>query len=302
MEGSRNRLGRRWAVGGVAAAALALVAASVVLPGCGRGEPGQAAASGSLVIRGSDTMVNLSAAWAEAFMTANPGVQVSVSGGGSSTGFTALVDGSVDLANASRPIKDSERQALEAKGKPPVEHVVAYDAVTMIVNPANSVRSLTISQLGDILTGKVTNWRQVGGPDLAITVYSRETSSGTYAFVREHVMDNADYVSSARLMPSTQSIVEAVAQDKTGIGYVGLGYVTDAVAALAVAPEAGGEAVAASVETAADGTYALARPLFVYSADEPGELARLFIAFCTSETGRDIASEMGFVPAQPQGE
>lgn len=234
-------------------------------------------------------------------MNANPGVQVSVSGGGSATGFAALVDGSVDLANASRPIKDSERKALEDKGKAPVEHVVAYDAVTMIVNPSNTVRSLTMAELADILTGKITNWKDVGGPDSPITVYSRETSSGTYAFVKEHVMKGEDYAASARLMPSTQSIVEAVAQDRTGIGYVGLGYVTDTVVALSVAPEAGAQPVVASVDTAANGTYPLARPLFIYSAGEPGELAQVFIDFCSSEAGCRIAADLGFVPAQAEG-
>lgn len=283
-----------------AVAALVVAVALSGATGCRREPPVTDGLSGTLVIRGSDTLVNLSAAWAEAFMELNPGVQVSVSGGGSSTGFAALIDGSGDLANASRPIKSSERQALETKGKPAVEHVVALDAVTMIVNPSNPLESLTMGQLADILTGRVTNWRQVGGSDQAITVYSRETSSGTYAFVREHVMGNEDYVASARLMPSTESVLQAVAQDRGGLGYIGMGYLTPAVKALKLAPTADATPVEATEENAVSGAYPLARPLYVYSAGEPGEIARAFIEFATSEAGRRIAVEMGFVPP-PEG-
>ncbi|HCJ09818.1 MAG TPA: hypothetical protein DHW14_01430 [Clostridiales bacterium] len=277
--------------------ALVVLLVGGALAGCG---PGTAAdgegTGGTLVVRGSDTLVNLSAAWAEAFMEANPGVQVSVSGGGSSTGFAGLIEGSVDLATASREVNDFERQALIDRGTPPVEHVVAVDAVTMIVHPSNPVRELTMSQLADILTGQVTNWADVGGPDLAITIYSRETSSGTYAFVRERVMGNKDYAASARLLPSTYAIIEAVAQDRGGIGYVGMGYVTDAVVALKVAGDEASEPVEATVENVTSGAYPLARNLFIYSAGEPGPLAKAFIEFCTSETGRAITEEMGFVP------
>jgi len=277
-------------------ALLAVLAAAVfggAFAGCGRGDDG---AETSLVIRGSDTLVNLSAAWAEAFMEANEGVLVSVSGGGSSTGFAALIDGSVDLATASRRVEEEERRVLEDNGTPPVEHVVALDAVTLVVNPANPVDSLTIGQLAGILTGRLTSWADVGGPDIGITVYSRETSSGTYAFVREQVMNDEDYVSSARLMPSTEAIKQAVAQDEGGIGYIGMGYLTDRVKALAVARDETSEAVEATTENAASGEYPLARGLYIYSAGEPGGLAQRFIDFCTSEAGRAITVEMGFVP------
>lgn len=252
----------------------------------------------TLVIRGSDTMVNLAAAWAESFMAANQDVQVSVQGGGSSTGFAALIDGSTDLANASRPIKDSERQALQAKGKTPVEFTVAYDAVTMIVNSTNTVGSLTLAQLSDILTGKVTNWKAVGGPDRGITVYSRESSSGTYAFVQETVMGTADFASSARLMPSSESILQAVAQDKTGIGYVGLGYVSSSVSALGVAKEAGATPVLPAVTTVLDKSYPISRALYIYSAGDPSALGMSFIEFCVSPVGGRLAEEVGFVPTK----
>lgn len=297
-----NGRSRRFAALAVVAA-LVLVAGVSLAAGCARGEqPGDGTTNGltgTLVVRGSDTMVNLSAAWAEGFMAANQAAEVSVQGGGSATGFTALIDGSAELANASRAIKAEEAQALTDKGKPAaVEHIVAYDAVTMIVNPQNSVVSLTMTQLSDIFTGKVTNWKDVGGPDLAITVYSRESSSGTYAFVQEHVMGKADYSTSARLMPSTESIVQAVAQDKTAIGYVGLGYVTETVKGLAVAKDSTLAPVTASVASVLDKTYPVARPLYVYSVGQAGELAQAFIDFCTSEAGSAITTELGFVPVE----
>lgn len=282
----------RWLFAG----SLTVLALGLVVSGCGVSErPIADGLNGTLVIRGSDTLVNLSAAWAEAFMEAHPGVVVSVSGGGSSTGFAALIDRSVDLGNASRPIKDTERQALADKGTPAVEHVVALDAVTMIVHSSNPLNDLTMAQLSSILTGAVTNWSELAGPDQAITIYSRETSSGTYAFIKEHVMGDADYAASARLMPSTEAILQAVAQDVGGIGYVGLGYVTDSVRALKVAAAAGDDPVEATTANAASGVYPLARNLFVYSAGEPNELARAFLDFCTSEAGRAITEEMGFV-------
>lgn len=282
-------------------AVLVLTVAAGALSGCGGNEAAGDEEETTLVIRGSDTLVNLSAAWAEAFMEANPGYQVSVSGGGSSTGFAALIEGSVDLANASRSIKDSERQALEDKGTPPVEHVVAMDAVSIVVHTSNPIESLTMAQLADIFTGRVTNWSAVGGEDREITIYSRDSASGTYAFVREHVMDEEDYAPAARLMNSNKAIKEAVAQDPTAIGYIGLGYVDDTVKVLAIAADENSEPVAPSVESAASGAYPVARNLYVYSAGEPSELARKFIDFCTSEAGRAITEEMGFVPPPAGG-
>ncbi len=288
-----------------ALAAVALVAGIAAVTaaagGCARGRPGGPGASGpaegALVVRGSDTMVNLAAAWAEAFMAANPDIEVSVSGGGSSTGFSSLIDGSADLADASRAIKDSERQSLEGKGRPPVEHVVAVDAVAVVVNPANPVTSLNLGQLAGLLTGRVTNWRDVGGPDLAVTIYSRETSSGTFAFMQERVTAKRDFSGEARLLPATEAILLAVAQDRGGLGYVGLGYVTKDVRALPIAPDDwGAAAVEPSATTAADGRYPLSRPLFIYSAGTPGRFAQLFLDFCVSETGREITAAMGFVP------
>jgi phosphate transport system substrate-binding protein len=280
-------------------AALVLGLSLLIVPGCSgkSAQDPENGIAGTLVIRGSDTMVNLTAAWAQGFMSANKQAQISVQGGGSSTGFAALVDGSTDLATASRPIKDTERKALQDKGKTVVEMVVAFDAVTIVVNAANSITDLTLAQLADILTGKITNWKEVGGSDRAITVYSRESSSGTYAFVQEKVMGGADYVASARLMPSTESIVQAVAQDKTAIGYVGLGYVIDAIKVLGVAKDAQSPSVRPSVAAVLDETYPVARSLFVYSAGEPSPLGRAFIDFCLSPAGAGITAEIGFIPS-----
>lgn len=289
----------------VALLAVALVLLAAVALGCARGRPGGPGSSGpgdgALVVRWSDTMVNLAAAWAEAFMAANPGVEVSVSGGGSSTGFSSLIDGSTDLADSSRAIRDSERRSLEAEGKTPVEHVVAVDAVAVVVNPGNPVASLTVTQLAGLLTGRVTNWKDVGGPDLPVTIYSRETSSGTFAFMQERVTAKQDFTSEARLLPASEALLIAVAQDRGGLGYVGLGYITNDVRAVALAPDnAPAAAVRPSSATAADGRYPLSRPLFIYSAGKPGQSAQLFIDFCVSEIGREITTEMGFVPP-PEG-
>jgi len=278
----------------VIAAGLTLCATS----GCAGPADGQAPGGPgeTLVIRGSDTMVNLVAAWAEGFMSANPNLRVSVQGGGSASGFAALIDGSTDLASASRPIKESEIKALEAKDKSAIERVVAYDAVVFIVNPHNPVSDLTMAELSGILTGGITNWKDVGGPNTGITIYGRESSSGTYAFVQEKVMGGADYVTRARLMPSTVSIAQAVAQDKTGVGYVSLGYLTSLIKIVGVAQDSVSAPVAPSAVTVLDSSYPIARSLYFYSAGAPSRSGEAFVEFCLSKIGADIASEVGFVP------
>jgi len=278
----------------VIAAGLTLCAPS----GCAGPADGQAPGGPgeTLVIRGSDTMVNLVAAWAEGFMSANPNLRVSVQGGGSASGFAALIDGSTDLASASRPIKVSEIKALEAKDKSAIERVVAYDAVVFIVNPHNPVSDLTMAELSGILTGGITNWKDVGGPNTEITIYGRESSSGTYAFVQEKVMGGADYVTRARLMPSTVSIAQAVAQDKTGVGYVSLGYLTSLIKIVGVAQDSVSAPVVPSAVTVLDSSYPIARSLYFYSAGAPSRSGEAFVEFCLSKIGADIASEVGFVP------
>ncbi len=257
--------------------------------------------SQSITIKGSDTMVNLASAWAEEYMLENPKVSISVDGGGSGTGIAALISGTTQIASASRSIKASEIDQAKANGITPVEHTVARDAISVIVNPANPVKELTIQQIGGIYTGKITNWSQVGGPDERITVLSRENSSGTYAFFQEHVLENKDYTKSALFLTSNATIVQEVSSNKWAIGYCGLGYLLEAkgkVSALAVMPAPSTPGVVPSEETVKSGSYSIARPLYLYTAGNPEGLVKSFLDFVMSEKGQKIVEETGFVTAK----
>jgi phosphate transport system substrate-binding protein len=257
--------------------------------------------AGTLKIKGSDTMVHLVTAWQEAFMKENPDCEVSVDSGGSGTGIAGLINGTVDIASASREMKDEEKEQAAAKGSEPVEFVVARDGIAVVVHPDNPVSELTMEQLSKIFTGAVTNWSAVGGEDQEISVLSRESSSGTYAFFREHVMDDQDYTTDAKLMPATSAIIEAASQDKGSIGYVGLGYLVEAadrVKAVNVKEDEGSEAVAPSEETVKSGEYGVARPLHLYTLGEPTGIAKAFVDFALSDTGQEIVTESGYVTAE----
>lgn len=267
----------------------AVVAVGAV--GCGRQQE-------VLQIKGSDTMVNLAQALAEAHMQQQPGSQVAVTGGGSGTGIAALINGTTHLALASRDIKPAERDQLKQKGKETVEVIIARDGLSVIVHPANTIGTLTFPQLASIFTGAVTNWREVGGPDMPIIVMSRESSSGTHVFFREHVMGNKDYAASAMLLPSSNAIVTGVAADRGAIGYVGIAYVNASVKAVAVADKAGSPAVYPTEEAAKAGTYPLTRPLFIYAASKPAGLAKGFLDFVLSAAGQKLVLEQGFVPVR----
>jgi phosphate transport system substrate-binding protein len=256
---------------------------------------------GSLTVKGSDTMVNLVGQWAEAFQKEQPGVQVSVNGGGSGTGVAALINGTTDIASSSRDLKDDEKQKAQAKSLTPTQFTVARDAVSIVVNPANPLTEITMEQLAKIYTGATTNWKQLGGPDQKIIVLSRESSSGTYAFFQEHVMKKKDYTKDARLMPATSAIIEAAAQDKGAIGYVGLGYAVEAgskVKVLKVKKDDQSPAVAASEAAVKDGSYSIARALYLFTAGQPSELAKAFIDFCKGPEGQQIVKDAGFVTAE----
>ncbi|MBD3286447.1 phosphate ABC transporter substrate-binding protein PstS family protein [candidate division WOR-3 bacterium] len=257
--------------------------------GCGKKKE----EGGSLQIRGSDTMLQLSTSWAEAYMKANPDVQIAVSGGGSGTGIAAMINGTVDIANASRLMKDKEKEECEANGITPVEHVVAKDGISVVVNPANPVRELTMGQIKDIYTGKVTNWKEVGGPDHEITLAARDNSSGTYAFFQKNVLMKEDYSPKALNLQSNSAIVEEVAQNEYAIGYIGLGYLVDAgdkVAAVAV------DGVKPDNKSVASGEYKIARGLQMYTNGEPEGLPKAFLDFIMSEEGQKIVEAEGFVP------
>lgn len=246
---------------------------------------------GTIDIQGSDTLLNVSTAWSEAFMDENPMVEISVQGGGSGTGIAALLNGTVDFANSSRDIKDEELADGASKGMDIKEHKVAIDGIAVVVNPANGVEALTLDQLGQIFRGEITNWKDVGGIDAEIVLLSRDSSSGTYEFFKEAVVgEDAEYAATAKLLPSNQAIVDEVVANEAGIGYIGLGYLTPDVKVVAI------DGVKASVETAADGSYAISRYLYMYSDGDPEGLMKAFLDWILGPEGQQLVADEGFVP------
>lgn len=286
--------------------ALALALMLATSAACTRTTSPAGAASGSnqraIQNKGSDTMVNLALAWAEAYREQRPDVAIAVTGGGSGTGIAALINGTVDIANASREMKDNEIEQARAKGIEPVEHLVAIDALAVIVNPENSVSQLTIDQLADIFTGRITNWQEVGGDDAAIILVSRETNSGTHVYFLDEVVRKGDstnkdiFAPQTMLMPSSVGITSEIQRNPHAIGYDGLGYVTEHEKLIAVARDAGASFVLPSVQSGSDGSYPIARGLYMYTAGEPvGEIAD-FITWIEGSEGQQIVADLGFVP------
>ena len=253
--------------------------------------------------KGSDTLVNLALAWAETYVTSRPEVRISVTGGGSGTGIAAMINGTVDIANASRAMKDVEFDAAKGNGITPIEFVVARDAIAVVVNPANPVDELSLQQISDIYTRKVTNWSQLGGEDRPIVLLSRESNSGTYVYFLENVVRLGDKKSEllfspdTLLMPSSEGISAEVRQNPNAIGYDGLGYVTHDQKVIAVAREAGGPYVLPSVDTVNDGSYPISRPLYMYTAGEPAGEIKAYLDWILGE-GQALVPKLGFVPLQ----
>lgn len=259
------------------------------------GGSGGGGTAGTLTIKGSDTMVILAQSWAEAYMRAHPGAVIQVSGGGSGTGIAALINGTADIATASRAIKDSERRTIaQLRGGEVHETRAALDALAIYVHESNPVRALTIEQLHRIYRGKAHRWRAFGGPDLRIILYSRENNSGTYAYFKEHVLDELDFAAEAQTLPGTAAVINAVSQDPGAIGYGGIGF-GRGVRTVPVA-EGEGPAVAPTMENATRGTYPLARHLYLYTAGEPTGLAAAFIAWVLSPEGQALVEQVGFYP------
>jgi phosphate transport system substrate-binding protein len=246
-------------------------------------------------IKGSDTCLPLSQKEAESFMKINSGSSITVTGGGSGVGFSALMSGTTDIAQASRSMKMDEKMKMKEAGKGYKEVVIAQDALAVIVNPANKISQLTREQLEGIFTGKTTNWKQVGGDDLAIIVYSRESSSGTFEFFKEHVLLKKNYASTALLMPATGAIVQSVSQTAGAIGYVGLAYVEKSVKALKVSFD-GKIFVNPSVENAQNKTYPITRPLYYYYLTSIEQTVKPLVDFILSAEGQKIVLQEGYVP------
>lgn len=286
---------RKWLV--LLGATLAL---GLVLASCG-GSP----LSSSFKIIGSNTLTPLSAVWAEEFMATHSNVSISVSGPGTGPGIAALIDGTTDIAQASRPITQNETAQTEAKGVHPYEIQVANDGLAVVVHPSNNVSELTTAQLSAIYTCKITNWREVGGKDAPIVVISRDTNSGSHDFFLERVVQmqglptenkTLQYGSCVLFLPSTEAGITEVAQNSNAIFYAGLGYVTNQTKVVAIKKTASDPAILPSKETVLNGTYYLARPLFYYTNGEPTGLIKEFIDYCLLTAGQEKVSEVGYIP------
>lgn len=250
-----------------------------------------AAFAGNLVVNGSTTVLPISQSAAEAFMAENKDVKISVSGGGSGNGIKALIDGTCDIANSSRFMKDAEVKSAVDKGIFPVPFGVAIDAIVPIVNPANPVKNLTTAQLQDIYTGRVTNWKQVGGEDKPIVAVGRDTSSGTFEVWEEKILKKEKVTPKAQVVASSGAMLQTVSKNKYAIGYDGLGYADDkSVKMLTV------NGVKADAKTARSGKYAVSRYLYVFTRDWPTGDALDFVNFMMSDEGQKIVVKQGFVP------
>lgn len=251
--------------------------------------------AGAQRIKGSDTCLPLSQKEAETFQKANPSANIIVTGGGSGVGISALIEGTTDIAQSSRKIKFDERQKMQENGKSVKEVIVAYDALAVIVNPSNAVDKLTREQLEGIFTGKITNWKEVGGADEKIIPYARETSSGTYEFFKEIVLNNKNYMNGIMSMPATGAIVQSISQTKGAIGYVGLAYINNNVKAVRVSYDEGKNYVVPSVANAKNETYPIVRPLIYYYESKSEATVKPFIDYVLSTNGQKIVADIGFI-------
>ena len=261
-----------------------------------------AAQKNSLQIKGSDTMVNLGQAWAEKYMENNPTEFIAVTGGGSGTGFSSLISGTCDIAMSSRNIKDKEIALAKGKNINPFEIKVALDGLAVVVNPRNPVSKLTINQLAQIFTGKINNWKEVGGLDGRIVILSREVNSGTHVYFKEHVLRKGDpnskeeFPPNALMLSSSQAIADEVANNPAAIGYYGMGYISSKQRPIPVAKDEKTEYEAPTIENVVNGKYPISRPLLLYTNGEPQGLIKKFVDFCLSPKGQDIVLKTDFVP------
>jgi phosphate transport system substrate-binding protein len=231
-------------------------------------------------------------------MNQKPDVEVAVTGGGSGTGIAALINGTTEICASSREMKEKEKQQAKEKGVEVKEVVVARDGIAVVVNPQNPIKELTMQQIEQIYTGANTKWNQAGGSNKGILVFSRESSSGTYAFFQEHVLKNKDYTPKAKLMPATSAIIESVSTDEDAIGYVGLGYALAAgnkVKIISVKADANSPAVMPSDETVTSGKYSISRPLYLYVPAKTNPEVGAFVDFCLSDAGQGIVRKEGYV-------
>jgi phosphate transport system substrate-binding protein len=251
---------------------------------------------------GSDTLVNLALAWAEQYQQENPKIQISVTGGGSGTGITALINGTIDIANASRAMTADEINTAKGTGFDPIQFVVARDAIAVIVNPNNPVSSLTLKQISDIYKGLIKNWKELGGEDRPIVKLSRESNSGTHVYFLETVIrlgsktDKSIFSPDTLLLPSSEGIIAEVSDNPNAIGYDGLGYVSPQVKVIAVAKDAQSPAIIPSAESVNAGTYPVSRDLYMYTRGQPTGIIQVYLQWIQGTEAQQIVTQLGFVP------
>lgn len=256
---------------------------------------GMLMAGSTVTIKGSDTLVRLGQRWAEEYMKENPEAVIQVSGGGSGTGIAALLNGSTDICEASRDMKEKEYRQAEAAGVKPYRVSVALDGIAVFLHENNPVSNLNFAQLKGIYTGSITNWKEIGGKDARIILYSRENNSGTYAFFKEHVLDEEDYSEYTQTLPGTAAVVNAVSKDVNGIGYGGIAW-AKGVKYAAVNKDEKDKAILPSMESISNGTYPVSRELYWFFNGKPtGQLQKL-VNWALSENGQKIAGEIDYIP------
>jgi len=249
-----------------------------------------------ITVKGSDTMVILAQRWAERYMAAHPDVSVQVTGGGSGTGISALINGTTDICNASRPMKNSERDKLKQRfGTRGVEIKCAQDGLAIYLHASNPINELTLQQLKDIYRGTITNWKDVGGRDERIILYSRENNSGTYVYFKDNVLEGQDFAATAQNMPGTASVVNAVAKDKLGIGYGGAAF-AEGIKLVNVKRDASSTGYIPTPETIAAGNYPISRFLYMYVRNRPDGAVKEFIDWILSIDGQKVVNEVGYFP------
>jgi len=290
MQAKRRVFDRFRTISAVCALALLLMVVQQATPAIAQGVQ-------QVVIKGSDTIVNLAGAWAEEYMKLRPDVAVSVTGGGSGTGIASMLNGTCDIANCSRKWKQKERDRASRLGITPVEHVVAFDGISVVVNKKNPMGALTLEEVRRIFNGSYTNWKQVGGPNKKIVVLTRDTSSGTYVYFQKNVLMKDDYSARARMLPSNAAIANSVMQDRYSIGYIGLGYaLTSDVKMVKVKKNDSAKAIIPSAETVSSGEYPIARPLLMYTNGQPVGATGDFLMFVKSPEGQKMVEKLRFVP------
>lgn len=287
---TRNQLLRMGAQGALT------LGLAVSLSSCGGGDDGTT----TINVNGSDTMLQVGLAWMEAYQAKHPEVLINVNGEGTGTGVTAMINGTTDFAQASRPLKDSEiKDITDARGTAPVEHIVGYDGIAVFMHPSNPVKKLSLSQLKEIWAegGSIDNWSQVGGPDLQIERFGRSNSSGTYGFFQSAVLGKGvEYKPGTGAQPGSTAVVHLCESTRGGIGYSGMGYKTDEVGWFAISKTDGGQAFEPSNETVASRDYPIARNLYIYTLGEATGAVKEYMDWIMGPEGQEVLSKEGFIP------